>query len=437
MTGSSILDANAYRGSDEDDALLRRRRDVLGPAYRLFYRKPIELVRGSGTHLYDADGVEYLDAYNNVASVGHAHPHVAAAVAEQVARLTTHTRYLDRALIDYVERLLGLLPPSVDRMVLTCTGSEANDLAIRLARAATGGTGLIVTSEAYHGNTDLVTGVSPSLGGGVGVGPDVWLVPAPDPVRRPSVDPAADLTAAVEGALAEMTERGVRPAALLVDSALSSDGIHTDRGLLTGAVAAVRQAGGVLIADEVQPGFARTGDSFWGFARHDVVPEIVTMGKPMGNGLPIAGVAAANAIMEPYAAAAPYFNTFGGTQVAVAAAAAVLDVIEREGLQDNARRVGEYFRSSLSEVATRHPVITDVRGAGLYVGVELVAEAGTTTPGGDLAADVVNGMRERRVLTSVCGPYGATLKVRPPLPFSTADVDRFCTELDAVLTALT
>ncbi|WP_052336733.1 aspartate aminotransferase family protein [Nocardioides alkalitolerans] len=435
-TRSSILDANAYTGAPGTATpLVERRRRALGPAYRLFYREPLELVRGSGVHLYDAEGGEYLDAYNNVASVGHAHPAVVAAVARQAATLNTHTRYVDRGLVTYAEDLLGLLPAELDQVMFACTGSEANDLAVRVARAATGGRGVIVTAEAYHGNTDLVTGLSPSLGAGAPLGAHVWTVPAPDPLRRPTPDPGARLAADVRAALDAMQAAGVRPAALLVDSILSSDGVHAaPAGFLAPAVDAVRAAGGLLVADEVQPGFARTGTAFWGFERHGLVPDLVTTGKPMGNGMPIAAVAARADVLEPFAATVPYFNTFGGNHVSIAAAQAVLDVIRDEGLQQNAADVGTHLRDLLREVAARHPVVADVRGDGLYTGVELVASAGTTAPGTALAADVVNALRRRRVLTSVCGPYGSTLKVRPPLPFSRADAARFAEVLDLVLT---
>lgn len=427
---ATILQAGAFRPDEGAvDPLVARRIRVLGEASPLLYRRPVELVRGEGCRLYDADGTAYLDAYNNVPSVGHAHPRVAAAIARQAATLTTHTRYLDQPLVAYAERLTALLPAPVSQVVFVCTGSEANDVAVRVARASTGGTGVIVTEDAYHGNTDLVTGLSPSLG--VPTGRDVWTVPVPHPVRHPG----RSFAAGVRAALASMAEAGVRPAALLVDSILSSDGVH-DTVDLAEAVAAVRAAGGVLIADEVQPGFARTGTSFWGFARHGLVPELVTMGKPMGNGMPIAALAAVPEVLAPFARTVPYFNTFGGTQVAIAAAGAVLDVIEEEGLQAHAADVGAYLREDLRELAARHPVVVGVRGDGLFTGVELAAAPGSTEPGTRLAADVLNGLRERRVLTSVCGPFLDTLKVRPPLPFTRADADLLVETLDAVLGAL-
>ncbi|MEQ6899999.1 aspartate aminotransferase family protein [Nocardioides sp. YIM 152588] len=438
MRSSTILDANAYRPDPDrpggDDPLVARRQRALGPAYRLFYDEPVHLVRGSGTTLWDADGRAYLDAYNNVASVGHAHPRVVAAVAEQAATLNTHTRYLDELLVGYAEELLGTFPAGMDQVMFTCTGSEANDLAVRIARRATGGTGVIVTAEAYHGNTDLVTGLSPSLGSGAELGPHVWTVAAPDPVRRADEDPGAALAAEVRRVLDEMAAAGVRPAALLVDTALSSDGVHTHpAGLLAGAVAEVRAAGGLLIADEVQPGFARTGSAFWGFERHGLAPELATLGKPMGNGMPIAAVVGRAAVIDAFASAVPYFNTFGGNHVSVAAARTVLAVIEEEGLRANAAAVGERLRRHVRELAADHPEIADVRGDGLYVGIELVAEPGGTEPGTARARDVVNGLRREGVLCSVCGPFGSTLKVRPPLVFSPADADRFAEALAGVL----
>ncbi|MDQ1128348.1 aspartate aminotransferase family protein [Microbacterium sp. SORGH_AS_0888] len=434
---STILDANAYEADPDETteagSLIARRRRLLGPAYRLFYEDPVRPVRGSGAHLYDVEGVEYLDVYNNVASVGHAHPRVAEAIAQQAARLSTHTRYLSRPIVDYAEDLLGTMPAAIARLMLTCSGSEANDLAVRMARAATGGTGVIITEEAYHGNTDLVSGLSPALGSGSQIGPAVWTVPAPDTYRADE-DPGATFAAAVRVALSEMSAADIRPAALLVDTIFSSDGVYSDPpGFLAPAVDAVRAAGGVFIADEVQPGFGRTGSAFWGFARHGLTPDLVTMGKPMGNGYPVAAVAGTAEVLDVFAREVPYFNTFGGNDVAIAAAQAVLDVIRDEGLQQHAADVGAYFRSQLRTLATRHEAIGDVRGDGAFTGLELVADRARKRPDGPLATRTVNGLRARRVLTSVCGPQGNVLKLRPPLPFTRADADRFVTELDAVL----
>jgi len=449
-TRSTIMDTNSFRaeGAALPEAtadLVRRRGAVLGPSYRLFYRNPVHLVAGHGAHLTDADGVDYLDVYNNVASVGHAHPRVVAAIAEQAATLNTHTRYLHDAIVGYSEDLLSTLPDDVDRVMYLCTGSEANDLAVRVAQAHTGGTGVVVSAEAYHGNTALTSGLSPALGTAQPLGADVRLVPAPDGYRLspPSglpgwVDSEPDVGTwfadHVARAIADLERHGVRFAALLVDSIFSSDGVFPT-GFLAPAVEVVHRAGGVLIADEVQPGFARTGSTFWGFERHGVVPDLVTMGKPMGNGIPVSGLAARSEVLADFGESIPYFNTFGGNPVSIAAAQAVLDVMRDEDLQANALRVGTRMREELRALVRDHPRIGDVRGAGLYVGVDVVTDRESRTPDVAGALDLVEALRERRVLTSVCGP-GNVLKLRPPLVFDDADLDRLLTELDDALRGL-
>lgn len=451
-TRSTIMDTNAYRADSgvplppRTAQLVARRQEVLGPSYRLFYRRPVHLVSGHGAHLVDADGVDYLDVYNNVASVGHAHPRVAAAIAEQAATLNTHTRYLHDGIVGYGESLLELLPEQIDRVMFCCTGSEANDLAVRVAQAATGGTGVVVTAEAYHGNTALTSGMSPALGTAQPLGTDVRVVPAPDAYRLrmggtghpdDAGDPAALgrwMADQVRTQIADLERHGIRFAAFLADSIFSSDGVHPDpAGYLRPVIEAVHQAGGVWIADEVQPGFARTGDAFWGFDRHGVVPDLVTTGKPMANGIPMSALAARSEVLAPFGEQIPYFNTFGGNPVAMAAAQAVLDVIHDEGLQRHAATVGARLLTELRHLAAHHPSVGDVRGAGLYIGVDLVQDPVTRAPDTATALDVVEGLRDRYVLTSVCGP-GNVLKLRPPLVFDDDDVDRLCTELDEVLT---
>ena len=266
----------------EDEARIARRARLLGPAYRLFYETPVHFVRGEGVWLYDADGQRYLDCYNNVASLGHCHPHVVAATARQSAIYASHTRYLNDIVLDYAEHLLATFPAELCHVMFTCTGSEANDLALRIAFAHTGGTGVIVTENAYHGVTLATASLSPSLGAGVPLGAHVRTVPAPTD--------AASFAADVQAAIADLTRHGIQPAALLVDTIFSSDGVHADPpGFLKPAAEAIRAAGGLFIADEVQPGFARTGEAMWGFQRHGLIPDMVSMGKPMGNGYPVAG----------------------------------------------------------------------------------------------------------------------------------------------------
>lgn len=430
-----ILEMNAFDPRGARSAAVERRLGNLGAASVLFYRQPIEMAGGEGAWLIASDGTRYLDFYNNVPSVGHCHPKVVAAVTAQIARLNIHTRYLVPLVDDYLEALKARLPASLGNVVLTCSGSEANDLAIRVARAATGGRGIIVTESAYHGNTALVTEVSPSSlkRGSL---PDEVIAIAPPSAGHHGADIAAGFRASVEGALAEFARRGIRPAALMVDSIFSSDGIFADpAGFLAPAVAAMRAAGGLFIADEVQPGFGRTGDSFWGFGRHGITPEIVTMGKPMGNGFPMAGMAAQPGHLEAFCADTGYFNTFGGNPVAAAAGLAVLEVIAEEGLQANAARIGAELRAGLESLAAGAPRLAAVRGAGLFIGLDLADEAGRPDPA--LTTRVIDAMRERGVLIGAAGRHGATLKVRPPLCLNAAEAARFLEAFEGALAAAT
>ena len=423
--------------SADTQALLARRARLLGPAYRLFYETPLHPVRGEGVWLFDADGRRYLDAYNNVASVGHCHPQVVAAIARQAGVLNTHTRYLHEGVLDYAERLLATMPSALGHAMFTCTGSEANDLAMRIARAHTKAEGLIVTRFAYHGVTASIAQASPSLGKFVQIGATVRTVPAPDSYRIAPEDLGAAFARGVREAIADLKTQGMRPAALMVDTVFSSDGIFTDPpGFLAEAVAAVREAGGVFIADEVQAGLGRTGDALWGFQRHGLEPDIVTMGKPLGAGHPLAGLTVRPEVLAAFGRECRYFNTFGGNPVAMAAGIAVLDVIEREALVANARRVGQHLRDRLAELATHHTLIGDVRGAGLFIGVELVSDRASKAPATAETARVVNALRERGVLLSGTGEHANTLKIRPPLVFSEANADLLVDTLDAVLAAL-
>ena len=417
--------------------LVRRRIAVLGPAYRLFYDEPIEFVRGSGVHLYDVDGQEYLDVYNNVPSVGHAHPRVVAAISEQAAQLSTHTRYLHRGIVEYSEQLLATLPPEIGHVMYTCTGSESVDLALRIAKHHTGGTGIVVTRNAYHGVTTEAASISPSLGGLASLPPWVRVVDAPDARHVPG-DLGTWFAAQVQAAIDDLAAAGVTFAALIVDSIFASDGVFADPvGFLVPAVEVAHRAGGLYIADEVQPGFGRTGSALWGFARHSsqdspLVPDLVCVGKPMGNGYPVAATMMRPEVMEKFGREMRYFNTFGGNATAIAAAQAVLDVIKDEQIQENAATVGEYLRAGLRQLQDRYPQIAQVRGDGLFIGVELIDPA-SGSPNEALMLQVVNGLRQRHILIGTAGLYNNNLKIRPPLVFSEDDADRFLTELDAVL----
>ena len=418
--------------------LIERRAKLLGPAYRLFYRRPVHIVRGFGTRLWDDNGDEYLDAYNNVVSVGHANPHVVQAVHHQMETLCTHTRYLHDGILDYAEELRATVdsPLADGYLMLTCTGSEANDLALRIAKHRTGHRGIIVTSEAYHGNSDLTASCSPSLGEGSPLGTWVRRVPTPDSYR---IDPASltrRFVTSVRDQIDDLQRHGEGLAAFIVDSLFSSDGIFSEPTGLLGPVAeAVHEAGGLFIADEVQCGFARTGDALWGHQRHRVRPDIMTLGKPMGNGFPVAGIVVARDAVARFGHDQRYFNTFGGNTVAVAAAQATFEVIRDQNLLANAARVGREIRDGLRELSKKHSRIGDIRGAGLYIGVELVSDRDRKAADAATAAAIVNGLRDRYVLISATGFDANVLKIRPPLVFSSADADRLLTALDDTLSS--
>ena len=437
-----ILELNAFdmRASaslDPDVAnLVVRRRRVFGPTSMLFYARPLNLVRGEGVWLIGADGTRYLDAYNNVASVGHCHPRVVAAVSRQMATLNTHNRYLCEIVYTYAERLLATLPRELSNIVLTCTGSESVDLALRIARVVTGGTGFIVTENAYHGNTLAVTEISPSSASAEPRNPHVFLVPAPDTYRTRSKDVGPLFAANIRKAIAAMKRKKIRFAGLVADSIFSSDGIYPGQpGFMAEAIASVRKAGGMFIADEVQPGFARTGE-MWGFERHGIVPDMVVMGKPMGNGYPIGGVAVEPDLLETFGATAGYFNTFGGNPVAAAAELAVLETLEAENLQQNALEIGTYLLAELNVVARRFKCVGDVRGKGLYIGVELVRDRKSKKPDRATATRVVEILRDRNILVGIAGPYGNILKIRPPLCFERDHADLLVRTLSDSLATL-
>ncbi|NKQ69789.1 aspartate aminotransferase family protein [Rhizobium sp. UPM1132] len=428
---------NLARLSAAEQALIKRRDKVLGPAYRLFYERPLHIVKGEGIWLFDAQGNRYLDAYNNVASMGHCHPKVVDAVTKQTALLNTHTRYLHESIIEYAERLTATFPAELSQVMFTCTGSEANDLAVRIARYVTGGTGIIATSLAYHGLTSAVAEFSPSLGEFVNLGEHVRTVAAPDSYRYSREDQMVKFGRDVEAAIVDMKRHGIKPAMLIADSIFSSDGIVSDpKGFLKPAVDAIHAAGGLFVADEVQPGFGRTGDTMWGFERHGVLPDMVTLGKPMGNGFPMAGLVVKPEIVSEFGAQARYFNTFGGNPVAAAAGAAVLDVIQGEGLQQSALEVGRFMLDALQDLSQEFKQIGDVRGTGLFIGVEIVSDRSDKKADAAATTRIVNGLRERRVLISASGPSANVLKIRPPLVFSQANAELLLGELRETLLAL-
>lgn len=437
---STIMDTNSFRPEmagaldTQTRELVTRRSDLLGASYRLFYRNPVHLVRGQGQYLWDAQGQQYLDVYNNVASIGHCHPAVTNAVHAQMRQLNTHSRYLHDGILDYTASLLATLPAALNKAMYMCTGSEANDLAMRIAYAYSGGTGIIVTREAYHGTSALTSAVSPALGSGQAIARETRLVAAPDAYRVVTDDMGVWFANEVQKHIDDMASHGIKFAGLMADSIFSSDGVLPGTpGLLKPVIDTVHRNGGIFIADEVQPGFARTGEAFWGFARHDIVPDVVTIGKPMGNGIPVAGLIARPAVLSAFSDSIPYFNTFGGNPVSMAAAQAVLNVIEEEQLQAHSLTVGRQLIAELKVLQQRHACVGDVRGAGLFIGFELVKDRTTKEPAKELALDVIERLREQRVLTSVAGPHGNVLKLRPPLVFQAKDIDWLVGALDHAL----
>jgi 4-aminobutyrate aminotransferase-like enzyme len=425
----------------ETDSLLERRYRVLGRNSPLFYDKPLHLVRGEGVWLYDADGKRYLDAYNNVPHVGHCHPRVVAALSRQAATLNTHTRYLDETVIAYAERLTALFDPKLSMAMFCCTGSEANELALRIARDCSGGMGIIATAWAYHGNTAAVMQVSSLFTPADKRGPYVRTVPVMDPYRerggRSDEQLASDYANEVKRAIDAFAADGIRFAGLLFCTAFSSEGLPTvPAGFMAKALAHVHAAGGLFIADEVQAGFGRFGSHMWGHQRLGVIPDIVTLGKPMGNGHPLAGVIARPDLVNAFAGRNMYFNTFGGNPVSAAVGTAVLDVLQDEQLLQNAVAVGNYTLQRLSGLANRHALIGDVRGAGLFFAVELVGDAQAKAPATAQTKRLVNLMRERGVLISRIGLHDNILKIRPPMPFSTQHADLLVDTLDQVLVSL-
>jgi len=434
-----ILDMNAFDASQDvgtANPLLHRRQQNFGPISVLFYREPLEMVRASGCWIESADGKRYLDFYNNVPSVGHCHPRVVAAISRQVATLNINSRYLHQTTEEYLERLKATLPPHLNNVAMSCSGSEANDLALRVARKVTGGNGFIVTQTAYHGNTQAVTEISPSAYK-QGNPPDhVCLIKAPG-LDAYGEDIGSGMAKAVARAIRTLKKRGHDLGGLICDSIFSSDGIFSDPpGFLRESVDLVHKAGGLYIADEVQPGFARTGDSFWGFGRHRLDPDIVTMGKPMGNGFPMAAMVAPTDAMAAFCRDVGYFNTFGGTPAAAAAGLAVLEVIEEEHLQENALKVGAHLQQGLLKLAKKDPRISDVRGAGLFIGIDLGKATSPHPPDPTLASAVINGLRDRQVLIGAAGRFGHTLKVRPPLCLNKAEANFFLDALKSTLQSI-
>ncbi len=419
------------------ETVLERRFRLLGPNVPLFYDEPLHLVKGEGVWLYDKAGKKYLDCYNNVPHVGHCHPVVVDAIARQAATLNTHTRYLHDGILEYGERLTATFDASLSSIIMVCTGSEANDIALRMSEAVTGKRGIIVTDHTYHGNTASVAALSSTNKASTSQSHNIRFVPAPDSYRPASGHDGSDFARHVENAIDELEALGIGFAALLLCPYFANEGFpDLPEKWLDPTIQAVKQAGGLIIADEVQPGFGRIGSHMWGHQYQGFTPDIVTLGKPMANGHPVAAVVTTHEIITAFRTSFRYFNTFGGNPVSAAAANAVLDVIQEENLLKNAADVGAYAKGSLLQLAKKHFVIGNVRGRGLFFGAELVHGKHCKTPAADLTHEVVNLMRQNGVLINKLGIYGNTTKIRPPMPFSKENADHFLSVLDHALSIL-
>jgi len=426
---------------DEVDALVTRRHNVLGTTLELSYERPVQVVRGEGPWLFGADGSRMLDAYNNVPQVGHGHPHVTRTLARQAAAVSTNTRYLSDVVVDYAEGLTATMPVGLDACLFVNSGSEANDVAFRMAKMLTGNKGALVMENAYHGITESMAALSPYDQPHRPLEQHVQTLTAPDLYRGPyskgDTELAARYAADAERAIADLADAGLKPAAFLLDSGFTSNGIlEVPPGYLTRVAEIVRAAGGLVIADEVQIGFARSGAQYWGIQTHGVVPDFITLGKPIGNGYPLGAVVTSRKFLERFVGETEFFSTFGGNPVGCAAGLAVLDVIEHEGLMENARVAGKYLRERLLDLMDRHSWIGDVRGIGLLIGVELVRDRQNLEPAKCETERVLNLLRDNLVLVGREGPYGNVLKIRPPLVFHSEHADILAGALNEALAAL-
>ena len=410
--------------------LIDRRQAVLGPNVPTFYEEPVHLIKGEGVWVWDKDGQKYLDCYNNVPHVGHCHPHVVEAISVQAQKLNTHTRYLHEGIVDYGERLTAKFQTELNQIIMVCSGSEANDIALRMAQAATGKTGIIATDNTYHGNTMAVSQLSsrkPPIGG---YAANVRHVPAPDTLRPIGGDYKSQANAfakEIQTAINDLETSGYGFSGFLFCPTFANEGLpDLPKNFMAPAAQVIKAAGGILISDEVQPGFGRTGDNWWGHEWLKLSPDVVTLGKPMANGHPVAAVVAKENIMADFRNAFGYFNTFGGNPVSCAAAAATLDVIEQDGLVENSRHVGKEFLEQLQTI--KHEVIANIRGRGLFIALELEFNGFASQKS---AEKIVEYARNNGMLMGRTGRNRNILKLRPPMPFSTQNAEQATTILNA------
>lgn len=431
-------------GEMKKQETLQLRRKYIGPSLRLSYKKPLKIVKGFMQYLYDEKGQKYLDARNNVPHVGHCHPRIVNAAQKQMCVLNTNTRYLHDNLVLYAQELNEKMPEPLRVCYIVNSGSEANDLALRLAWTYTQKKDVIVIDGAYHGNLSTLIDISPYKfdgKGGTGAPPHVHKVHTPDGYRGEYKyqDPLSGKKYAdqVKAVIKRIKQNGKELAAFICEPLMGCAGqIVFPDNYLKYAYKHVREAGGVCIADEVQIGFGRVGSHFWGFETQNVVPDIVTLGKPMGNGFPLAAVITRPEIAEAFDNGMEYFNTFGGNPVSCAVGIAVLDVIEEEELMENARITGRYFKGKLEKLKNKYSLIGDVRGMGLFLGVELVLDREKMTPAVEQADYVVEKMKQEKILLSTDGPYKNVLKIKPPMVFNRDNADLFAEKMDQILANL-
>ncbi|GAA1616530.1 aspartate aminotransferase family protein [Leucobacter chromiireducens] len=414
-------------------ALIARRNRTIGPYSPLFYDEPLQFVSGSGAWLTEASGRRYLDGYNNVPHVGHANPRVVAAMADQAARLNIHTRYLNDRVIDYSEQLLATFAPGLDRVLYGNSGSEANELAIRIARQQTGAVGMIVSDFSYHGTTITLAELTTGLQTREPLAPHIraFRIPDLDTDSRPESEVLATTLAELDTAIRSLQEAGFGVAAALFDPLFSTEGMpRIPAGLVDGIVQRVRAAGGLVIADEVQSGFGRTGSHMWGHAAVGMEPDLVTMGKPMGNGHPMSAVVTSEAVLDQFGAHNEFFNTFAGNPVSAAVGEAVLAEMTAERLQERAGELGAVALARFRALAERHDFVRSAKGTGMFLGLDF-AVAGAAAP--QIAKQVVEGMKSRGVLISRIGRDSNVLKVRPPLAFGATELPILLDALDDTL----
>ncbi|MGE0717560.1 MAG: aspartate aminotransferase family protein [Alphaproteobacteria bacterium] len=419
--------------------LLARRDRVLGTGAPLFYTTPVHIVRGEGVYLYDPDGRRYVDMYNNVPCVGHANPHVVEAMARQQGTLNVHSRYLHEGILDFAERLTGLHGPEIESVVVSCSGTEAIEVALRMARMATGRQGIVCTNATYHGNSEAVSKLT-RLALGQNASPEVRSFPFPE-AYRPIVEGASEAElcdaylARLADAIRSLQDSPEGFAGLILCSILANEGLpDIPAGFMARAAEMTRAAGGIVIADEVQAGYCRTG-TWWGYTVTGYTPDIVVTGKPMGNGLPLAATAASRKLVDQFRAQTRYFNTFASSPLQAAVGMAVIDCIERDNLAASVATVGASLKAALKARTSGCAFVGDVRGTGLFLGVEIVMDDGAKTPDAARAVAIVDALKDKGFLTSNAGIFRNVLKFRPPLVFRQEHADAFMAAFDEVLAA--